>query len=320
MRSAQGDSKGSHVKFKKYVPHVLIVLLAVGIVVILWLTLFSRLGNYTRHFYPPFSSYTAVKNGSSRALLEIVGNIVLFIPIGVISALFLRLNIKRSLLVGFTISLIIECCQWFFWLGSFEFDDLIHNTIGSGAGAALVVHTSLGEKLKLRNRKKSLVALAALVVLIILSSFTYQGLKWQEMKRLAALNDRKDGTKNLLVLNPDPKYIGETDFSVAYQSDGSILIEGSSKNRAWIEIGRVTLEPGKYSFSGLSEVKDKTIDLELHYFDKQDNSFYKFIQDVGVVNKKTFEITESRTFHVLIGIFPNTDGSYIARPSIYLED
>ena len=54
------------------------------------------------------------------------------------------------------------------------------------------------------------------------------------MKHLASLKDREDGARNLLVLSPEPKYIGETDFSVAYQS----------VNRAWIEIGRVALDPG----------------------------------------------------------------------------
>ena len=64
------------------------------------------------------------------------------------------------------------------------------------------------------------------------------------MKHLASLKDREDGARNLLVLSPEPKYIDETDFSVAYQSDGCIIIEGQSVNRAWIEIGRVALDPG----------------------------------------------------------------------------
>ena len=123
-------------------------ILAASIALVLWLTILSRLGCYTRHFYLPFSSYKAVFRGSVRALLEIAGNIILFIPVGVMLPLFFRIDLKRSLVLGFTISLIIESCQWFFWLGSFEFDDLLHNTIGAGIGAVIVQRTFLGKRLK----------------------------------------------------------------------------------------------------------------------------------------------------------------------------
>ena len=71
------------------------------------------------------------------------------------------------------------------------------------------------------------------------------------MKRLAALNDRDDGSKNLLVLSPDPSYIGMSDVNITYNSDGSILIEGSSENRAWIILGSLILGKGDYVFSGI---------------------------------------------------------------------
>lgn len=304
---------------KKWQSAFVIVVLAVSITLVLWLTLFSRLGSDSRHFYPPFWSYKAILNGSGKALLEDIGNIVLFIPIGVAIALLLGLSVNHSLLIGFTISLIIESCQWFFWLGSFEIDDLIHNTIGAGIGVVLVTRTAFGTMLKPGNRKKSLAALVLLTVLIISSGFAYQGLKWQEMKRLAALNDREDGTRNLLVLSPDPVYIGETDFSVAYRSDGSILIEGSSDNRAWIEIGRVTLEVGRYSFSGLSGVKEKTVAIELEYYNQEQNKYVRLTPDVGPIGQAIFNIDTFTKVRALIGFYPEAEGEYIARPVIYRE-
>lgn len=304
---------------KKWQNALVIVSLAVSITLILWLTLFSRLGSDSRHFYPPFWSYKAILRGSGKALLEDIGNIVLFIPIGVAIALFFRFSVKQSLLIGFTISLFIESCQWFFWLGSFEIDDLIHNSIGAGIGAALVTRTALGSKIKLGNRKKSLIALICLTILIISSGFAYQGLKWQEMKSLATLNDREDGSKNLLILSPDPKYIGETDFGVSYQSDGSILIEGASDNRAWIEIGRLTLEAGMYSFSGLSGVEEKTVALELEYYNQEQGKYKRLTPDVGPVGQALFNIDIITKVRALIGIYPKAEGEYMARPVIYRE-
>lgn len=306
-------------KIKRWQPALIIVILAVSIAIILWLTLFSRLGSDSRHFYPPFWSYRAILNGSGKALLENVGNILLFIPIGVAIALLLDCSVNQTLLIGFTLSLVIESCQWFFWLGSFEIDDLIHNTIGAGVGSALISRTRLGENLRLKNRKRSLAALLCLTALIISSGFAYQGLKWQEMKRLAAMNDREDGTKNLLILSPDPVYIGQTVFSVAYQSDGSILIEGSSENRAWIEIGRVTLDPGTYSFSGLSGVEEKTVAIELEYYDAGKLNYIRLTPDVGPKDEALFSLDINTKVRALISIFPGAAGSYNARPVIYRE-
>lgn len=197
---------------KKYVSHILVACLSIAIATILWLTLFSRLGLESRHFYPPFWSYKAILSGSGKALIEDIGNIALFLPFGVFSSLYLRQDVKQSLLIGFSISLLIECTQWFFWLGSFEIDDLIHNTIGTAIGAFLVDRTAIGVQIQqeIKNRKKSICVLICLVALFVAIPLGYQGIKVQEMKWLAGMND-KNGMENLLVLSPDPKYIGQTD-------------------------------------------------------------------------------------------------------------
>lgn len=266
MRDVEGSCERGHVKFKKYVPYVLVLLLSLAIAAILWLTLFSRLGTNARHFYPPFWSYRAIAHGSETVLFQNVGNVILFIPIGVIAALCFRQNIKQSLLIGFSLSLIIECCQWFFWLGSFEFDDLLHNSIGAGIGAFLVDRTTIGERLRRQvgDKKKSLKVIACLTALLIALPLGYQGIKVQEMKRLVALNGR-DGMENLLVLSPDPRYIGLSDVSVIYNSNGSILIEGESKNRAWIQIARLSLSPGQYYMEGLSGLQKKRLVWNLQF-------------------------------------------------------
>lgn len=298
----------------------ILILLAASIALILWLTLFSRLGSYSRRFLPPFWSYRAIMGGSGKALLEDIGNIVLFIPIGVAAALFFKIDMRKCLLIGFALSLLIETCQWFFWLGSFEFDDLVHNTLGTGIGAVLIKRTPLGEMIRLENRRKSLASLLTLVFLIILSGFACQGLRWQEMKQLASLNDREDGVRNLLVLSPEPKYIGETGFSVVYQSDGSIVIEGRSANRAWIEIGRVTLDPGIYCFTGLSGTEENTIAIELEYFDAEKEKYIRLTPDVGAIKQALFKLDASTKVRALVGIYPGSKGRYLACPAIYREE
>ena len=314
------DSLGEpEMNAKRWQNPLILIILAASIVMILWLTLFSRLGSYSRHFLPPFWSYLAILRGSGKALLEVIGNIVLFIPIGVATALLFKLDMKRCLLVGFFASLLIESCQWFLWLGTFEFDDLVHNTLGTGTGALLAKRILIGEKIKLRNRKKRLVAFITLALLIVSSGFVYQGVKWNEMKHLAALNDREDGVKNLLVLHPDPKYIGETGFSVTYRSDGSIIIEGQSANKAWIEIGQVTLDPGTYCFTGLSGAEEKTVAIKLECYDSEKEKYIRLTPDVGAMEQAVFKLEASTKVRALIGIYPGSQGSFLARPAIYRE-
>ena len=298
---------------------LIILALVISFTLILRLTILSRLGNYTRHFCPPFSSYKAVFGGSSKALLEIVGNIVLFIPIGIIFSLIFRWNTKRSLLFGFVLSLIIESCQWFFWLGSFEIDDLIHNMVGAGIGSFLVARTVLGKLLKLENQKKNVAAFLVLSIIIFLFVFSYHVIQWETMKRLAALNDREDGNRNLLILSPEPSYMGKSNVIITYNPDGSILIEGSSENRSWIQIGTMKLIPGRYVLTGLSGTEENTIALVLDAYDPDEGRNRKITQEVGTITESEFVIEEEKVIRALISIYPGNEYYFIARPSVFRE-
>lgn len=91
----------------------------------------------------------------------------------------------------------------------------------------------------------------------------YKEVRHQKMVRYATLYDREDGAKNLLVLNGKNGYAWNTDVYVKHLNDGSIQIKGTSDKRSWWPIGEISLEPGVYSFSGLSGVEKNTVGLEL---------------------------------------------------------
>ena len=291
---------------------VTLVALALSVALILWITVFSRIGNESRHFYPPFSSYRAIANGSCRALQEVIGNVVLFLPIGVIAGLILHLNLWQTLAVGFLFSLAIESGQWFFWLGAFEIDDLLHNTIGAFCGCLIVQRAP-----QIQSQKKNVIALISLIVVTSLIGAGYQWLRVHTMTRYAAMNDREDGTKNLLTLSPSQHYLGETDFNVSYNSDGSILIKGSSKNRAWIELGCIRLQKGRYVFEGLSDVAENTIAIVLDHYDEEDKRDRRITEEVGPVSNSVFFIDKTDVVRLLISIYPGTNGTFVARPVIY---
>ena len=74
--------------------------------------------------------------GTRAFLINIVGNIVCFMPFGFILPIISRLGEKwfNTLLLSFLLTLSIETIQLVFRVGSFDVDDLILNTLGAGLG------------------------------------------------------------------------------------------------------------------------------------------------------------------------------------------
>ena len=74
--------------------------------------------------------------GIKALLLNLFGNIVAFIPFGVIVPIISQKNrkISRIFILTFLLSLSIECIQLVFKVGSFDVDDLILNTLGGVIG------------------------------------------------------------------------------------------------------------------------------------------------------------------------------------------
>ena len=191
------------------------------IAAVLWITLFSRIGDGYRRFLLPFHSYVEILKGEWRPLLENIGNVVLFIPLGVaLQSIGVR-DVKKA---GFLASLLIEILQFTFALGTFECDDLIHNTLGAVIGAWCV--GKIGGEIKLGSQMRKVVLLS--MVLCSAIPVGYKEVRHQKMVRLAAIYDREDGAKNLLVLNGKNGFAWNTDVHVEYLNDGSIQIKGKS--------------------------------------------------------------------------------------------
>lgn len=70
------------------------------------------------------------------AFLNIGGNIIGFLPFGLL-LLVMHRNLRKSLpviLLGFSLSLLVESLQLVLKVGSFDVDDLLLNTVGAAAG------------------------------------------------------------------------------------------------------------------------------------------------------------------------------------------
>ena len=90
----------------------------------------------------PFWSYKAIfGDGYSPVshtdlFIQIIANVVMFIPIGLFAGKLMR---WKGILIGLGFSVVIELIQLVAHLGLFEFDDVIHNTIGTVIGVGVIV-------------------------------------------------------------------------------------------------------------------------------------------------------------------------------------
>lgn len=283
------------------------------IAAVLWITLFSRIGGGYRGFLLPFHSYVEICKGEWRPLLENIGNVVLFIPLGVALKWSGVKDVKKA---GFFASLLIEVLQFTFALGTFECDDLIHNTLGAVIGAWCV--GKICGEIKLGSQMGKVILLS--MVLCSMVPFSYREVRHQKMVRLAAIYDREDGTKNLLVLNGRNGFAWDTDVYVKYLDDGSIQIKGTSDKMSWWPIADITLESGHYSASGLEDTTGGLLGIELAYYNKYSKKYEVLCPDIGMNPTVEFELSETTPIRAYVRVYPGFHAECTATPVIYKEE
>jgi len=117
------------------------LVLLIYAIFIAYITLYDRKPYLTAMNLDLFWSYRSWFNGESTTGVQILQNIAMFIPFGVISMSFFDalLGEKKSArikclgltaLIGLALSLVVEFCQYWYGLGLFELDDLFNNTLG----------------------------------------------------------------------------------------------------------------------------------------------------------------------------------------------
>ena len=129
------------------------ILLSLSCSFIFVMTLFSRSFGVDFYFrFQPFASYyIAFAEGGIEVMLQIIINIVMFIPIGFLLPCCFKLYEKyRYVLITAVIaSLSIELLQLIFRIGLFETDDVINNVFGAMIGLGIYVVAK-----KVKNHEK----------------------------------------------------------------------------------------------------------------------------------------------------------------------
>lgn len=82
----------------------------------------------------PFWSYQAIREGRDDVLVQVVMNVLAFIPIGLLLGTFKGVKWWQALLIGLCFSMLIELLQLVLKRGLTEFDDVVHNVVGCVIG------------------------------------------------------------------------------------------------------------------------------------------------------------------------------------------
>ncbi|CQR56581.1 VanZ family protein [Paenibacillus riograndensis] len=113
----------------------------------------------------PFKSIFEMISSSvsiTRILENVVGNIAIFIPMGLLLPIIIKRRSRNVILGGILFSAFIEIIQFIFGLGSTDIDDLIFNTLGTITGYLLFTAMK-------RKSKSNLSFLTSLTTLLIVS-------------------------------------------------------------------------------------------------------------------------------------------------------
>lgn len=115
-------------------------------IVLLVSVLFSRnsLGNHYKSNYIPFKTilgYLDSKADFIYIFSNLVGNIIIFIPLGCIVYYYLYRNMKASIciLISTLIVILLESLQKVYTVGSFDIDDILLNSIGVYIGIRILL-------------------------------------------------------------------------------------------------------------------------------------------------------------------------------------
>lgn len=108
------------------------------------LTLLSRqAGPHAMMELELFWSYRMISAGNKGMFFEVFWNVVLFMPYGFLASICSKSKAKWTVfLSGSLLSVAIELTQLFSHRGLFEYDDIVHNTLGTVVGIALCLIAS----------------------------------------------------------------------------------------------------------------------------------------------------------------------------------
>lgn len=115
------------------------------VLIILGETVLFRTSYYGEHFQPHIFWSYKVWDVQKR---QVIANILMFIPLGLVAG---NLWKWKGILAGLVVSVSVELLQLLTERGLYEFDDILHNTLGTTIGVSIFILVETAVKKKGNN-------------------------------------------------------------------------------------------------------------------------------------------------------------------------
>ena len=144
------------VLFKEKTTWICVIAAAVSIVLVIYITVFSRGESEPGLDLIPFSSFVRART-LPHMYRSMLMNVFLFFPLGLFLPFLIEGGIKRRILLtvswGLALSVTVELIQFIFAIGLCETDDVICNTAGAALGSLAYPLSVLWTKQMKKNKK-----------------------------------------------------------------------------------------------------------------------------------------------------------------------
>lgn len=142
------------------------ILFSIYFVLLVWIILFKL--SFSINDLDRFRSINLIPfcydSNVSFHLSEVIKNILIFIPFGIYLKI-MRINNKKSILIGFVSSLVLEILQYILKVGASDITDIITNTLGTIIG--VLFYIVLEKIFKNTNKLNKVLQILALIVTIL---------------------------------------------------------------------------------------------------------------------------------------------------------
>ena len=142
---------------------------------------------------------------------------------------------------------------------------------------------------------------------------------YKRMLQYSIETTREDGASNRVIMNGVSGFVGRTNVGISYMNGGKIRLNGANYDEidGWQRISEFTLEPGRYTFTGMKGQGENTIALQLDIMGESGikYSYYQFNDDVYFLTEKPTDVA------LYIRVFPAIGKvDVIARPAVYKDE
>ena len=175
-----------------------------------------------------------------------------------------------------------------------------------------------------RNKKRKFVIFSISLIITLAVFYISDGIHkyviHQRMIAYSIASSRKsDGAANRVVLNGQSGYLGYSSVYLKYLQNGWISLKGDNiaEGNGWKVLSNFALEPGLYTLTGMRDVKDKTVALQLYIVGDTGSYRYIYQNDKDI----SFKVERPSKAVLHVRVYPKVEKlDAIVRPAVYRDD